>query len=214
MGTETALQRYVLSGGAMMIFLIPTAFLLVAFAVQGFINLRRSRVSPRNFPARLGELLRQSTSREQLAALLEREGHSLASILRRVVRHLDVNTHADPVDVLRKEIEEECTTLQERNSQLAVIYNVAPLMGLLGTVFGILRTFSDYAASQDPSIALLSKGITVALLTTAWGLSIAIPALLFLYYFTRRIHLYEQDILPQDGLSALQVLLSGSEGQR
>jgi biopolymer transport protein ExbB len=204
---ETALQRYVLNGGVMMVFLVPLALLAVAFVVQGFINLRRARLCPGSFNRRLPDLLAGCQTRRQIEALLEREGHSLALVLRRVLRHLEFKADADPAEVLAESIEEECNALQQRNSQLALVYNVAPLMGLLGTVFGMLRTFRNFAESTDPSVRELSVGINVALLTTAWGLAIAIPAFIFLYIFTRRISACEQVLFPAEGARALETIL-------
>ncbi len=204
----TLLQRYVIDGGWMMIFLVPMALLLVAFTVQAAINLRRTRVAPANFRQRLPQILAQCRSRREVEAALEREGHSLALILRRVLVHLEFKPDADPAEILSETIEEECTSLQQRNSQLAVVYTVAPLMGLLGTVFGMIETFNNFAQSTDPSVKELSAGINVALITTAWGLSIAIPAFIFLYFFTRRINTYEQVILPEEGHLSLEPVLS------
>ncbi|MCB2155068.1 MotA/TolQ/ExbB proton channel family protein [bacterium] len=207
MPTETALQRYVLNGGVMMIFLVPLALLMIAFVIQGFINLRRGRICPRNYAQRLAQKLGTGISHRKAEEMLESENHSIGLILRRVLRHLEFKADADPAELLRTEIEEECAAVQQRNSQLAVVYNVAPLMGLLGTVFGMIRTFRDFTASADPSIRELSTGINLALLTTAWGLSIAIPAFLFLYIFARRINTYEQVILQREGSDALHVVL-------
>lgn len=205
--TETALERYVLNGGVMMVFLIPLALLAVAFIVQGFINLRSARISPPGFSVRLAEVLGACRSRAEIETALEGEGHSLAMILRRVLRHLEFKGDADPADLLDQAIAEECDALQQRNSQLAVIYNVAPLMGLLGTVFGMIQTFRNFTESPDPSVRELSEGINIALLTTAWGLAIAIPAFVFLYFFTRRIDSYEQVELRREGQESLETLL-------
>ncbi|MDK2972862.1 MAG: biopolymer transport protein ExbB [Candidatus Sumerlaeota bacterium] len=191
----------------MMVFLVPLALLAIAFIVQGFINLRRARLAPANFLRRLPALLDQCRTQQDIETMLEREGHSLALVLRRVLRHLEFKADADPADILAESIEEECNALQQRNSQLALVYNVAPLMGLLGTVFGMLNTFREFASSADPSVRQLSVGINVALLTTAWGLAIAIPAFIFLYLFTRRISNYEQVRFPAEGGEALELLL-------
>lgn len=210
--SETALQRYVLDGGIMMVFLVPLALLTVAFIVQGFINLRAGRVCPPGFARALPALLRTCRTRRDIERALEAQGHSLALILRRVVRHLEFKADADPAEVLSEAIEEECTALTQRNSQLTLAYTIAPLMGLLGTVFGMLRTFADFTRSADPSVRELSAGINTALLTTAWGLGIAIPAFIFLYLFTRRINVYEQVVLPREASRALEPLLQSVAG--
>jgi len=204
---ETALQRYIVDGGVMMVFLVPLALLMIAFAVQGLINLRRARVCPRRYAARAAELVRGGVSSAQAADRLAAEGHSLARVLSRVLRHLEFKADADPAGVLQEEIEEECEALRQRNSQLALVYTVAPLMGLLGTVFGMVGTFGEFTRAADPSVRDLSAGINVALITTAWGLSIAIPAFITLYHFARVINTYERVILPEEGARALHAVL-------
>ncbi|MGF1571825.1 MAG: MotA/TolQ/ExbB proton channel family protein [Sumerlaeia bacterium] len=204
---ETAWQRYVMDGGVMMIFLIPLALLLIAFTIQGFINLRRVRIIPKTFTQDLDYIVQKSKSPRQLRQSLAIQHNSMAQILVRVLDHLEFKLDADPADLLNETIEEECTTLLQNNSQLAVIYNVAPLMGLLGTVFGMITTFREFALSSDPNLRQLSQGIDVALLTTAWGLSIAIPAFIFLYLFNRQIQRYENILLPKVGQESLQKVL-------
>lgn len=88
--------------------------------------------------------------------------------------------------------------LQRRLSILSAIGNLAPLMGLLGTVLGMIRVFADVSAlglAADASV--LASGIWEALLTTAVGMAIAIPALVVYYYLYRRIaemaHRFQHD---------------------
>lgn len=199
----TLLQRWVLDGGIMMVGLVPAAFLMVAYAVQALINLRRGRVCPADFPSRLRAA---ATSAESLRAFLAASGTSIAAILANVLQHLDANPTADPAEALREEIETECDLLAEQNSQLTVIYTTAPLMGLLGTVFGMLDTFNRFATSKEPSVQELAIGINIALITTAWGLSIAIPAYIALYMLRRRIASFENMLLPGVGAECLRIM--------
>ncbi len=203
---QTALDRYVVQGGVMMIALIPCLILMIAFAIQGAVNLRRSRVAPPGFAARLRRITRESGVEEARRTLGE-ENHSLAEVIRNVDSHLSFKPDADPAEVLRSEIGDECDALLQQNSQLAVIYRISPLLGLLGTVFGMISTFNEFAASPRPDVQELSVGINIALITTAWGLSIAIPAYVVLYLFQRRVGTYEQVVLPDEAGQALHVLL-------
>lgn len=203
---DTYFHRFVIQGGVMMIALIPCLFLMIAFAFQGVLNLRASKVAPKDFAQRLLSR-RRSEGIKQARALLKDEDHSLAEILRSVMAHLDFNQEADPAEVLRTEIESECDVLLQQNSQLSVIYRITPLLGLLGTVFGMITTFNEFSQSNNPDVQELSVGINVALITTAWGLSIAIPAYIILYLLQRRIAEYEQVIFPREANLALHSLL-------
>jgi biopolymer transport protein ExbB len=83
--------------------------------------------------------------------------------------------------------------MERRLPILSVTAQVAPLLGLLGTVVGMIRAFlavERMAGRVEPSV--LAGGIWEALITTAFGLSIAIPSLLFYYYFESRVDYYER----------------------
>lgn len=196
----------------MMIGLIPCLILMIAFVIQGVLNLRAGRLAPRGFAQQIRRA-RESGGVESARALINDSQHSLAEIIRNVDAHMAFNREADPAEVLRQEIEAECDVLLQQNSQLGLIYRVAPLMGLLGTVFGMLQTFSDFTGAARPDLQQLSAGINVALVTTAWGLSIAIPAYIALYLIQRRIASYEQFVFPREGGESLHALLDRPVGR-
>lgn len=79
------------------------------------------------------------------------------------------------------------TDLESRLPLLASVGNVAPLFGFAGTVTGMINAFSAIAATDNPSAQVVAGGIQEALITTAAGLVIAIPAVLFYNYFVARI---------------------------
>jgi biopolymer transport protein ExbB len=88
------------------------------------------------------------------------------------------------------------------------ISTICPLLGLLGTVFGIIKNFNAIARSQALGRAeLLAGGIGEALLATAAGLSVAIPALVFYWYFVSRVDqlVVEIDSLGQDLVNLIAV---------
>jgi len=209
---QSLFARYVVGGGVMMIALIPCLVLAVAYGIQGALNLRIGRIAPRDFAGRIREARAQGGV-AQARALIAEEPHSLAEIIRHVDAHLEFQPDADVAEVLREQVESECDALLQQNSQLSVIYRVAPLMGLLGTVFGMIQTFNNFASSARPDVQQLSSGINVALITTAWGLSIAIPAHIALYMLQRRISTFEQMTLPLRGAEALHALLDRPVGR-
>lgn len=207
------LQRWVIDGGFMMIFLVPAALLAITFTVQGILNLRRNRVAPAGFAGQLSQAL-ETGGMEAARRLLASAPHSLGVILANVLNHLDIEREADPAEILREEIQTECDLISEQNAQLGLIYHVAPLMGLLGTVFGMLNTFSKFAQSTNPSVQDLAEGINIAFVTTAWGLAIAIPSYTVLFLIRRRITAYETLDLPHAGSAALRALLEHPPEER
>jgi biopolymer transport protein ExbB len=95
----------------------------------------------------------------------------------------------------RKEIKEaiedsanqEIPELEKNLSTLATVANIAPLLGLLGTVFGMIRAFNVIATIGVGQAQPLAGGISEALLTTAFGLSVAIPTVVFFNYLSHRV---------------------------
>lgn len=77
------------------------------------------------------------------------------------------------------------SSLDKNLSVLATIGSIAPFVGLFGTVLGIIRAFNDLAIEDAQSVAMISDGIAEALVATAAGLFVAIPAVIFYNYFLR-----------------------------
>lgn len=88
-------------------------------------------------------------------------------------------------------IGEEIDSLSERLNFLATVGSVAPFVGLFGTVWGIMRSFSAIAAEQNSSLAVVAPGIAEALFATAIGLFAAIPAVIAYNRFSHRINMLE-----------------------
>lgn len=192
---ETYFDRYVIAGGIMMVLLVPCAVLAVGFAIQAMINLRRSRIAPPTLENAAQELNGVDDTQEFLNQL-EQNPSSVARVVTSLRHKISENEYPPPEE-LQTLIEEEVVTLYQRNNQLAIIYTVAPLLGLLGTVIGMMKAFAQFSASETPSVALLGRGINEALVTTMWGLAIAIPSYIMLSIMKQRLFNYERDLLPK-----------------
>jgi len=90
---------------------------------------------------------------------------------------------------LKEAGEEETIKLEQRVSWLNLIGTIAPMLGLLGTVVGMLIAFDTIAALKNPQPSDLAAGIRSALWTTVGGLIVAIPAMSFFFYFRNRVDL-------------------------
>ena len=91
------------------------------------------------------------------------------------------------VRVLKRGILEEVTRLENRLTFLATTGSTCPFIGLFGTVWGIMNAFKGIGASSSASIAVVSAGISEALIATAFGLAAAIPAVMAYNYYLNRI---------------------------
>jgi len=96
--------------------------------------------------------------------------------------------------VLEKSESEERDELAQGLTWLAVIGTVSPLMGLLGTVIGIMNTFLGITAAGSTNISAVAPGIAEALITTVAGLSVAIPAVLAYNYFVGKLTLVTSEL--------------------
>ena len=191
---ETYYQRYIESGGLIMVFLIPCSLLALGYAVQGFVNLRRSRL----LPPGMRSAMRAPIAAREIRNTIAQAGNS-NTLFDRIVARLTSNgasIHLSSEDV-SEIISDEIGRLYQQNSHLTVIYTIAPLLGLLGTVLGMMKSFYLFGASDNPSVAQLSRGINEALVTTMWGLFIAIPSFVVVNIFRYRLLRYQRDTLPR-----------------
>ncbi len=110
----------------------------------------------------------------------------------RVRANLDKDAARERIaDVLEGAIESEVNRLSERLNYLATIGSIAPFVGLFGTVWGIMRSFTAIAASQNTALSVVAPGIAEALMATAIGLFAAIPAVIAYNRFGHAMNRFE-----------------------
>ncbi len=95
----------------------------------------------------------------------------------------------DPVEErMQISLSEQKMLLEKNLGVLGTMAAIAPLIGLLGTIWGIMRAFQDMASTGSAAPSVVAAGVAEALLTTAAGIVIAVPAILFYNHFTRRMN--------------------------
>jgi biopolymer transport protein ExbB len=175
--------------------LVACSIIALALVIERFISLKTAKVAP---PRLLDEALsvsRTSVPSSDVVRQLE-QNSALGEVLASGFRALNSDPRCSEVD-LRAHMEhtgrEVAHRLERYLSALATIASAAPLLGLLGTVIGMIEIFG----SQTPSggapggnPAQLAHGISVALYNTAFGLIVAIPSLIFWRYFRVRVDEY------------------------
>lgn len=173
------------AGGWVMWPILLASVIAMAIVVERFWSLQRKRVAPDNLVAQVWQWLRSGKLDEQRLGAL-RAGSPLGQVLAAGL----VNRRHERY-VIRESIEEAgrlvVFELERYLNTLGTIAAVSPLLGLLGTVFGMIQMFGALkdAGAGDP--AELAGGIGQALITTAAGLMVAIPALYFYRYFRGRV---------------------------
>ncbi len=176
-------------GGVTGIVILALSVLGVAVVLERFSGLRRKFILPDGLLMQV-KLLWEQGDVDGIARVCEESGSTLAKVLAFVNLH-----RSHPLNIISTGAGDIASMELRRHLQkaypLAVVATIAPLAGLLGTVIGMIEAFYVVAASGtigDP--ALLADGIYKALLTTAAGLCVALPALGFHHYFKNRTVLY------------------------
>lgn len=162
-------------GGWVMYPLLFCSLAAVGLALERLWALRRRRVLPPRFLAAVGEVI--AAGRHEEAAMLCQGGAHGAGRLALVALKMAGQPRALFKDALEEAGRREAQALRLHLDALHLVASVSPLLGLLGTVSGMIRAFNALAAGGAGDPALLAGGISEALLTTAAGLCVAIPAL-------------------------------------
>jgi biopolymer transport protein ExbB len=178
-----------MSAGPVIIPLFLLSIFFVMLVVIYLMTIRRGAVVSSGYMATADALLRK---RDYLGllAVSNRHGEAIARVVQKMLDFTTKNPHAD-LQQIREIAETEGTrvaaTLNNRVIYLADIGMIAPLLGLLGTVFGIIHSFGALGADVGSArYVALSRGISEALVNTAAGLAIGIPAMIFYAFFRGR----------------------------
>lgn len=184
------LTWYFTVGGPLMWPLLACAVLALGVIFERFIRLRRSAlIDPGTVDA-----IRKLVEAGEAKLAVERYGNSSAAIGKAICKGLDDHEHHDtPIERALSEAGElELHQAADHLSILSTIVKIAPLIGLLGTVAGMIDAFEALQRAAAGKDKLVSS-IRVALVTTATGLLIAIPCQIALAYFRARIRRFHQD---------------------
>jgi biopolymer transport protein ExbB len=185
-------------GGAVVAVLIALLMIVLTFAIERLItiNSAKGRGSIKNFVNRIRSLVASGNISQAIAECDKQRG-SVANVVKAgLVRYNDLskNTELDTekkVLLIQKDIEEttqlEMPMLEKNLVIIATIASIATLMGLLGTVTGMIRAFTAIATSGAPDAVALANGISEALINTALGIGTSALAIIFYNYFTSRV---------------------------
>jgi biopolymer transport protein ExbB len=176
------------SGGWLMLPLILCSITAMAIIVERFWSLQKKRILPPNLVQQVWRVARDKKFDEAMLNRLKTSS-SLGFIL---AAGLANSGHGR--EVMKEGIEEAgrqvAHELERFLNTLGTIASIAPLLGLLGTVTGMIQAFSAIVAQGVGDPTVLAGGISVALITTAAGLTVAIPSLIFHRYFERLVDEY------------------------
>lgn len=165
------------AGGWLMWPILACSVIATAIVIERVLTLRRGRIMPDNLVTRIWQLYRQGQLTDERIEEI-RDGSPLGRMLAAGLINRDHSR-----EVMKEAIGDAgrhvIAQLERYLNTLGTIASVAPLLGLLGTVFGMIDIFGVIMNAGTGNAAVLAGGISKALLTTAAGLSVAIPTLLF-----------------------------------
>lgn len=179
---------FVVRGGVLMIPIGLCSLLAIALIVERSVSLRRSRIIPPGFLPELQSRLASGGNGKNALEYCRSDSSPLARVFLAGIRRF-----GEPTERLEKHIEEEgqrvVLSLRKHMRTLSVIASIAPLLGLLGTIFGMIRAFQTVAGAADAlgRTEMLARGIYEAMITTAAGLIVAIPVIIAYHWISARI---------------------------
>jgi len=197
-------------GGIVMFPLLLCSVLALAIIIERFWTLRVSRLAPKS----LVQDLWVSIRKKELNARKIKELKEMAPLGRVLAAGLVNAKHGR--EIMKESIQEEAShvvhEMERFLTALGTIAVITPLLGLLGTVIGMIKVFAQLQLEGAGNAAALAGGISEALITTAAGMTIAIPALIFHRYFLRRVDEIVVD-MEQESLRLVEVIHGDREAQ-
>jgi biopolymer transport protein ExbB len=211
--TPTLFEQFVTSGGWIVWFiLLPMSFATVYLGVFYGLTIRQKILAPAGIGDEIGKMA-SAVSAKELVGTLEKQDDLVSAAIAEAIRK-----GRDDWFRLREaffeSVQDKATRLLRTIEWVNLIGNVSPMVGLFGTVVGMIELFGAIVtAGGQPQPVQLAHGISVALVTTFWGLLIAIPALSIYGIFRNRIEAIANEAISQ-GEDALLKIRAGLESKR
>ena len=181
-----AVWRFFAAGGFFMWPLLACSIAAVATIILRGLALRRSNVLPLVIESEIERLV-PGGSAERLSRIVQNDDSSLARIVKTALQHLR-GPRSETVELVETKARHELVVLERGLIVLEVITGIAPLLGLIGAVSGLVHVFSALGISSGASnTQQVARGIAEALNATVFGLSIAVPSLVGFSYFSKKV---------------------------
>lgn len=171
-------------GGPLMIPILLCSVIALGVFLERIFYLRRKKIIPRELLIQVEELIKNDQLKD-VATILRRDRSPMARIFLAAVKNFGKKR-----EIIKESVEEvggqEAEYLERYVGVLSVIAQISPLLGLLGTVQGMIKVFNKIVTIGVGDPSQLADGISVALVTTAAGLTVAIPTLIGYHYLMGR----------------------------
>jgi biopolymer transport protein ExbB len=190
---QSLFEQFVIAGGPIVWFvLLPMSVFMVYLVVEYGLTIRRKKLLPCGIGAETVEVVQRYGPGKLETRIADRGDFVSVAVVKAVTQ--GSGDWFRVRNLLFESLQEQASRLVRRIEWLNLIGNVSPMVGLFGTVFGMIKLFNAIVtAGGQPQPAHLAGGISVALVTTFWGLFIAIPALAIHGVFRNRIETLAND---------------------
>jgi len=205
------LVTYFRQGGPVMWPLLFFSILALTFIIERFIVYQKAKVNVNEFLTRIRKALLVNRNVKEAVKVCEETRGPVASVMK-----AGLLRYGHTKDDIEKTVENaalyELDRLERRLGVLATTANVAPMLGFLGTVTGMIKSFAALASEGLTNPGAVAAGISEALITTAAGLFIAIPAQLAYNWYITKINRFVRDI--ETATNMLMETFSEMDSQR
>ncbi len=179
----------------MVITLIIMSIYMIAIAVERLMTFNKARTQSRQFAPRVAQALKNNQIEEAINISDKHKASHLAMVvasgLQEFKAHEENPELHDELEsskrALQRAVAIKNTELRRGLSALATIGSTAPFVGLFGTVIGIINAFQSMRLNESAGIGAVAGGISEALITTAFGIAVAVPAVWLFNYFTNKV---------------------------
>jgi biopolymer transport protein ExbB len=177
--------EFLKAGGPIMFLLVIASIVGIAFTIERGLALMRKKVIPPEVETAMDNS-KSVTDLPRLAQVCHNTPSALSRLALLAYDHLN-DPKDETVDLLETRARQEVVRLERGLVILEIVVGIGPLLGLVGTVHGLIRLFGELGASGLTDNTKLAAGISVALNTTLMGLLVAIPALVAWSYYSKKV---------------------------
>lgn len=179
------IRQMIATGWPVLSVLLLMSIVSVAITVERYIIIKRSEQESKSFFPAVLDAARAGKGKAEILAVCEQAPHEVSDIVSRMIKESD-----DRESMLRaatRMIQLKVRELETHIASLGTVANTAPFVGLFGTVVGIIKAFQSIATAQGGGPEVVAGGVAEALITTAFGLFVAIPAVVIYNHLGQRI---------------------------
>ncbi|WP_166826019.1 MotA/TolQ/ExbB proton channel family protein [Thalassoroseus pseudoceratinae] len=196
---ELDLRELFRAGGLVGVIIVGLSVATVALVVEHILSIRRSALMPKGLAEHTHNLILRGQFEEAKQACHENPSF-LGNVIAAGVSEAEID-YSSIEKAMEDSATEQSARLFRKIEYLNVIGTLAPMLGLLGTVWGMINAFLEFEAKSNPQVSELAPGIYKALVTTLLGLSVAVPAFAAFAFFRNRI----DELVAESSLTAEQV---------